>query len=222
MIEAINDKALAARSRRPEDIRELVEAVFLLSGFDSPGSVLLAHVRDRIARAEAGRHLVDEHDARRAYNWVMKEFSAPDFAKVSPLQFKTMRLILSGITPNLFDNPDVSDKWAAFEKAMDGPPAPFSAAQAAAIMFFTLDQKVRNEFFQKELALWDADFLAEREAVKRRPRPDADEREDAVLVARRQPEKSRELRRLFYETEIDLTVLLSGLHGALDRLGVSE
>lgn len=160
MFEQIDSKALAAQSGEQSAISDLVDTIFAQNGVDQLDPDLVATLKDRIVRAELNGQTVSETQVVQALNWLAGEFSAPDYARTSPLQMRVMRLIGNGILPNLFVDKDNQGNIGLDKELYSQPSSNMPATQAVTLLIIMIHQKVLNEHFQKEPAQWDSDFYA--------------------------------------------------------------
>lgn len=164
MFQEIDDKALAAQSGQQIAISNLVDTIFLENSITELNPNLVASLKDRIVRAELNGQIIEESRVVQAVNWLADEFSAPNYAKTSPLQTRVTRVKLGRYMPNLFTNNDSqgnigSDKPLNSEISSNAPPT-----QAVCLLLLIVQQKMLNEDFQKEPSQWEADFYASQES----------------------------------------------------------
>ena len=164
MFQEIDDKALAVQEGQPNAISNLVDTIFLENGITDLNPNLVASLKDRIVRAELNGQTVSESQVVQAVNWLADQFSAPTYARTSPLQTRVLRVELSRYMPNLFVNKD-SQGNIGVNKPLNSEISSYApTTQAVSLLILMIHQKMLNVDFQKESSEWEADFYASQES----------------------------------------------------------
>lgn len=151
MYTEINEKALAAQDGREETIGELVDSIFNIHSIGSTNSSVDTALKNRIVRAELGGTRVTEQQLTNTVNWLADQLSAPQYARISSVQTRVLRLDSNVLVPNLF--PELGT-----EENLSATPTTMSACEATCLLFDILLQKAINPKYQKTPSEWEVDF----------------------------------------------------------------
>lgn len=218
MFQEINSSALSAQSGQAADIDNLVDTIFAENGIDLLDPSLVASLKDRIVRAEVSGQTVSEAQVVQTLNWLASEFSAPNYARTSLLQTRSLRLVSNQLMPNLFRDKDNQGNIGLNKPLYSKPSNNMLATQSITLLIFMIEQKVLNENFQKDPAIWDSDYYAaQRAGISSQP---ANSGNSAQLISRRAPEKTSEMRQLVYGSNFSQSDQARLMQGALDQLGI--
>jgi|GEM_PF-1419267 len=229
--ERINQKAKAAKHSDQKADEELAfEVVSTLTPSQVPSFTKEA-LMERLARAEtnhrAGRSRgIPEDNVVKMINELAGKFSAPEYAKTTPLEVRVARTGLMADMPNL-----IADKPIALKEKGKKTIGLMSPVEAFAVSMFVLRQKLVNEAWQvspreftdnlyrKKLERWHA--LRERAGSNQ---PTGGESKPQVkLVARSNPKKD-EMVRVIADgaARMDSHELMGLADAALNTLGVER
>lgn len=218
MFREINSSALSAQSGQQTDIGNLVDTIFAQNGVNQLDPNLVSSLKDRIVRAELNGQTVSETQVVQTLNWLAGEFSAPDYARTSPLQMRVMRLIGNGIMPNLFVDKDSQGNIGLNKSLYSQPASNMPATQAVTLLIVMIHQKVLNEHFQKEPAQWDSDFYAAQQSGDTYQQSSGGS--SPRFAALPENPKRSEMRQLVYGTYFSPTAQETLTQGTLDQLGI--
>lgn len=217
MIDEINNMALPAQSGQQTAVTDLVDTIFEQNSLDQLNPVLVASLKDRIVRAELNGQTVAETQVMQAFNWLAAQYSAPDYAKTSSMQIRSMRINLSAVIPNLFVDKDSQGRIGVNKLLNSEPSTNMPPTQAVTLMIMMVHQKVLNQYFQKPPAQWDADFVADLESGNLSQQSSGG---GSGFSARIASQETEQMHQLVYGTPFSLTDQERIGHGVLDQLGI--
>lgn len=216
MFKEIDNIALQIKSgdKTGQAVRELVDFVFAVHGINGLDGQAVPAFRDRIAGAQTSGVTVAENRVVEAINWLMDQFSAPDYAQTSILQARVLRSAAISLMPNLFSNKDGSGAaWLGSE-----PFSEMSPCEALVLVLFMVQQKTSNRQFLKPPAEWDSELIAKRTTEASRNAPS---KQYSRLTSPPPSPALAEMKRLVYGTVRSSAELVSLARGVLDRLGIT-
>lgn len=217
MFQEIDSAALAAKDGQQNTVGALVDTIFVKNGITELEPNLVAALKDRIVRAELNGQLVSESQVMEAFNWLAGEFSAPTYARISPLQTRVVRQSCSGIMPNLFVDKDTQGNVGS-ERSVNGQlSSEMPATEAVTLLILMVHQKVLNEEFQKEPSQWDTDFYAAQEAMSTNQ---SSESSPPEFVGGMASQKTNEMQQLVYGSNLSQADQEMLMQGVLDQLGI--
>lgn len=170
MRNSIEVQARKAKDNQDQSIRLLADAIFQDVASPIQGS-LSARMKDRLIEAEVkyrqGHKGIRESHIVRAVNQLVARFNAPDYARTSPLQIRTLRVELMKQYPN-FIAQDEDDKKALKKRVGDKINENVSPLEAFFLAAVMVEQKMLNEDWQEGPDEWAANSKAH----KKRFNPD--------------------------------------------------
>lgn len=170
MRHSIEEQARKAKDNQEQSIRLLADAVFKDVAATLPGSIS-TRLKDRLIEAEVkyrqGHKDIRESHVVRAVNKLAARFNAPDYARTSPLQIRTLRLELMKQYPN-FVAQDEDDRKALKKRVGDGINQDVSPLEAFFLAAVMVEQKMLNDDWQESPEEWAANAKAH----KKRFNPD--------------------------------------------------
>jgi hypothetical protein len=210
---SLNSKARLAEGGDETAIRELADEVF--NQFASPEMTsVLSPFKDRLVLAEVNYRLqgkggVSEKSVVQSLNKLTKQLGSPDYARVSTGQVRYLRVNLMGAFPSFFSQPT-----AHVDLEM-------SPLEAVGLTLVLVTQKLSNEDFQVTPEEWAArrhQKQVEKWEVYRAGKPTVVEPEAKARVVI-ENSKSKELERVFQDSDADMMPLIEGL---LTDMGISR
>lgn len=145
----VNEKAAAVRGADEGAIRELADAVLLLTIGDSLPSVFVSPYKERLVRAELNYRSgqkggIREANIVRVIDELVRELSAPEYAKTDEDQVHDIRLAISALMPHFI----VHQRLASGEESTEAPYTvgpTMSPLEAVYVTRFLIMQKEINE-----------------------------------------------------------------------------
>ncbi len=218
MYEQINSKALSAQSGGQAAISDLVDTIFVNEGISQLDPNLIASLKDRIVRAELNGHTVGESQVVQAMNWLAADFSAPMYAQTSSVQTRALRLDLNHYMPDLFVDRDTQGMVGVNKSVNSQPSNDIAPAQAVTLLLIMIEQKMSNDFFQKEPSQWDADFYAADQSGAYNV--NNYENNPPQITGGLASSKNEQMRQLLYGRNFTPYEIDRLTHGVLDQLGI--
>lgn len=218
MYEQINSKALLAQSGGGAAISDLVDTIFVNEGISQLDPNLTASLKDRIVRAELNGYKVGESQVVQAMNWLAADFSAPMYAHTSSIQTRALRLDLNHYMPDLFVDRDTQGMVGVNKSVNSQPSNDIAPAQAITLLLIMVEQKMSNDFFQKEPSQWDADFYAADQSGANNV--NNYENNPPQIIGGLASSKNTQMRQLVYEKNFTPYEIDRLTHGVLDQLGI--
>jgi hypothetical protein len=215
--QTIDDKALVAQNRQQNSVSELVDTIFASYGVTELPANLVASLKDRIVRAEVNGQAINESQVAVAVNWLANEFSAPAYARTSPLQMRVSRVKLNRLIPNLFVDTDTFGNRASQKQVNSEISHNVSPSQATCLLLIIVQQKMLNADYQKSPEQWESDFYASQETAAADSPP---ENTPPRLAKKQNTQKSNEMYQLLYNPNLTAYDADRLAHGALDQLGI--
>jgi hypothetical protein len=148
----VNEKAGAVKGADERAIRELAEAVLVLSIGDEVPSVFVSPYKERLIRAELNyrrgqKDGIPEANTVRVINELARELSAPEYAKTDEDQVQETRLVISSLMPHFI----VQQPLRSGEESSTGSPytvdPTMSPLEAVYVTRFLIMQKEINESY---------------------------------------------------------------------------
>jgi hypothetical protein len=146
----VNEKAGAVKGADERAIRELADAVLQLTIGDRVPSVFVSPYKERLIRAELDyrrgqREGIPEANTVRVIDELVRELSAPEYAKTDEDQVHDTRLVISSLMPHFI----VQQPLGSGEKSSNGVPyivdPTMSPLEAVYVTRFLIMQKEINE-----------------------------------------------------------------------------
>src|SRR6266540_1240399 len=146
----VNEKAGAVKGGDERAIRELADAVLLLTIGDRVPSVFVSPYKERLIRAESNyrrgqKEGIPETNTVSVIDQLVRELSAPEYAKTDEDQVHDTRLAISSLMPHFI----VQRPLRSGEKSSNGPPytvdPTMSPLEAVYVTRFLIMQKETNE-----------------------------------------------------------------------------
>ena len=168
MSQSIEEKAQRARGADENSIRELADAVLSNANIKVIPTDILDNMKERLIRAELkyrnGKRGIHESAVVQLINNLADKFRAPDYAKTSPLQVRTLRVHLQRRLPSFIAQSSHEERKGLEKKVgerMNPEMSPLEAAYVTAILIW---QKMLNEDWQETPEKWTPDSLNQRSA----------------------------------------------------------
>jgi len=146
----VNEKAGAVKGADERAIRELADAVLLLTIGESVPSVFVRPYKERLIRAELNyrrgqKEGIPEANTVRVIDELVRELSAPEYAKTDEDQVHDTRLVISSLMPHFI----VQQPLRSGEESSMGVPytvnPTMSPLEAVYVTRFLVIQKETNE-----------------------------------------------------------------------------
>jgi hypothetical protein len=168
MYQSIEEKARKAKGNDESAIRELADAALDDNKVGVIPTEMLNEMKERLIRAEIryrnGKKGVHEIAIVRLINDLVDKFGAPDYAKTSPLQVRTMRVCLKQFFPS-FIAQEADEKSKGLRKEIGARINPeMSPLEAAYIATMLIWQKILNKDWQVAPEKWTPDSLRKNDA----------------------------------------------------------
>ncbi len=222
MLQSIEEKARKAKGNDEGAIRELADAVLDDAGISIIPADILSEMQERLIRAEIkyrnGKRGIHEIAVVRLINDLADKFGAPDYAKTSPLQVRTMRSGLKQFLPS-FIAQERDEKNKGLRKEIGARLNPeMSPLEAAYIATMLIWQKMLNEDWQETPEKWTPERLNKRLADEE---ANAEPQFGSLGVTR---EKASEMNRIISRGAARLSKadVKSLVKTSLDTLGLEE
>lgn len=217
MYEEIDNKALAAQSGQQVAVSDLVDTIFISYAINEFDPNLVASLKDRIVRAELNGQVIEEYRVVEAVNWLADQFSAPTYARTSPLQIRATKVNLSKYMPNLFVDKDTQGNVGIQRQENSIISNQVSPCQATSLLLLIVEQKMLNEDFQKNPEQWDADFYnSQQSAVSN----SSSQNNSPSLEAGGNSQKLNEMHQLLINYNLTSYEIERLSHGVLDQVGI--
>ena len=159
MDDLIDEKAGKAKSNDELAVRELADEVFNSPYFAVAPDDIKDALKERVLREEMkhrrGKKGIKEEKVVEAVNELARKFSAPDYAKTSPLQVRVLRVRLMHGYPNLVGQAAGDEKKGLKKKVGDSINPEMSPLEAVLVTGILLQQKVFNEDFKHPPQDWE-------------------------------------------------------------------
>lgn len=215
MYQIIDEKALTAQNGQQNSLSDLIDAIFIDFDLSQLNPDLVASLKDRIIRAEQNGQVIEEYRIVQATNWLTEEFSAPDYAKTSPLQTRVTRVKLGKYLPNFFIDKDNQGNIGLDRSLNSEISSNYSSTQSVYLLLTIIQQKMINEDYLKVPSQWDSDFYASEESET----PNNSGYTQPTLVVTNS-QKINEMHQVLISHNLTDNEADRLVQGALDQLGI--
>lgn len=159
MLDKLEEKARKAKSNDAAAVHELADEVFANFDVEIPPE-LGDGMKERLVRAEmkyrkTGKGIRETHIVR-TINELAEKFSAPDYAKTSPLQVRIMRVQMMREYPSFIAQETREKKRGLKKKVGDSINPEVSPLEGVFITSVLLWQKMLNDKWQQPADEWAA------------------------------------------------------------------
>ncbi len=226
MIDKIEEKARKAKGNDEALIRDLADEVFKEFAVDIPTDITAA-MKDRLVSAEVKYRKTGkgprEGNVVRTINELANRFNAPDYAKATPLQVRTLRVELMKVYPSFIAQETDERKKGLRKKVGDLINPELSPLEATYLTVMMLHQKMLNDDFQQT----PEDFPAKLRKTRLQGFNNAERQIGTggdYERKRRNDEKRREMRAVFDRGVANLSMIDAEkmVSAALDNLGIER
>jgi hypothetical protein len=226
MDDLIDQKAQKAKGNDESAVGELADEVFATPYFMEVPSDFREAMKQRVLSDELkyrhGKKGIKEEKVVETVDELARKLNAPDYAKTSPLQVRTLRVRLMRGYPNFIAQETSEERKGLKKKVGDTINPEMSPLEAVFVTGVLLQQKMLNEDFQHPPQEWE-DKLRK----KQLKRWETGENQDAKIKARLHPgnnDKRREMRHAVANgiAKMKVSELLRLPDETLDTLGIER
>ena len=225
----IDEKARKAKGSDEAAVRELADEVFASSHFGEIPVDVLEQVKKRVVAHEVkyrqGKKGVKEKDIVKMVNELADKVGAPDYAKTSDLQVRSLRARLMTGYPNFISPADAEGKRGLKKRVGAGMNPEVSPLEAVFVAGVLLEQKMINEEFQHNPKAWEEKLkkkeLKNWQAAERRREGRGQGKPQLAVSAN---PKAREMRGVIAQSPVRMspTALVNIVDDTLDALGIER
>jgi len=225
----IDEKARKARDSDEASIRELADEVFASSHFGEMTTGILEKIKERVITHEVkyrqNKKGIKEKNVVNMVNELADKAGAPEYAKTSPLQVRSLRARLMIGYPNFISPANAVGKKGLHKKVgtpMNPEMSPLEAVFVAGVL---LEQKMINEEFQHSPQEWEKKLKNKelknwQSGEKRR----GGGKRGSPNLAVSSNSRAREMRQVIAQspTQMNPADLISIVDNSLDTLGIER
>ncbi len=225
----IDEKARRAQDSNEASVRALADEVFTSSHFAEIPANVLEKIKERVVPHELkyrqNKKGIKEKEIVKMVNDLAAKTGAPDYAKTSPLQVRSLRARLMTGYPNFISPANVDGKRGLKRKVGTSMNPDMSPLEAVFVAGVLLEQKMINEEFQHSPQEWEKKL--KNKELKNwqggQKRRDSGRRGKPQLAVSSNP-KAREMREVIAQSPIRMNPadLINIVDDSLDTLGIER